>query len=92
MAMEYKVVSNDLRETLTGKSRLERNPNPLTKELVAGNTVFIEGEDERHNTLYDAARRRGFVFRARKVELEGKVGILGWFEPMSKPNNKETAK
>lgn len=72
-ALEFKIV--DPKEIPPRVAKL----SPAAEELLAGETLFIEGKGQA-TRFVPMAKKRGFRVRSRTAERDGVTGTYVWLE------------
>lgn len=76
---DYKIVPDSLRDR--EEVRQGRAPeSPLSKDLLAGKTVFIPGKGKGFGSAYKLASNRGLKAHTKRTTINGERGTLVWFE------------
>jgi len=77
----YRIVPDSLRE----REPLKRGRSPindLSKRLLQGQTVFVEGKYN-FGSLYTLAKNNGKQARTKKMTINDVAGTLVWLDPVN---------
>lgn len=77
--MTFKIVADNLRER-EPLTRGRTPTNELSIKLLEGRTVFIEGHRKTFGSVYSLAKSHGKKAHTQKIDLNGVIGVLVWFE------------
>lgn len=61
--------------------------NPMSKALLAGQTVFITGPKRTWGSLYTLAKNHNKRARTKRTVVNGDEGTLAWFEDIAPENS-----